>query len=83
MSVLAIFSIGAFPEPTEFLRFDRLNEMFAYDLMGYPMRERKSKRTENDVKKLTSVVVRGLPAFDSTTLRSFSSSQVSIVSNDY
>ena len=49
MSVLAIFSIGAFPEPTEFLRFDRLNEMFAYDLMGYPMRERKSKRTENDV----------------------------------
>ena len=29
---------------------------------------------------LTSVVVRGLPAFDNTTVRSFSSSQVSIVS---
>ena len=34
MSVLAIFSIGAFPEPTEFLCLDRLNEMLAYDLLG-------------------------------------------------
>jgi hypothetical protein len=34
MSVLAIFPIGAFPKPTEFLCLDRLNEMFAYDLLG-------------------------------------------------
>ena len=33
MSVLAIFAIGTFPEPTEFLGLDCLNEMFAYDLL--------------------------------------------------
>jgi hypothetical protein len=54
---------------------DRLNKMFAYDLLGTG--ENGESKNKNE---LTSVVVRGLPAFDSTTVRSFSSSQVSIVS---
>jgi hypothetical protein len=34
VSILAIFAIGTFPEPTEFLCLDCLNEIFAYDLLG-------------------------------------------------
>lgn len=32
MSILTIFAIRAFPEPTEFLTLDGLNKMFANDL---------------------------------------------------
>ena len=79
MSVLAIFPVGTFPEPTEFLGLNRLNEMFAYDLR-WGTGVKGELRASMMFKELTSVVVRGLPAFDSTTVRSFSSSQVSIVS---
>ena len=47
MSVLAIFPIGAFPEPTEFLCLDRLNEMLAYDLL---VTDKRKSRNKNDVK---------------------------------
>ena len=48
MSVLAIFSIGAFPEPTEFLWLNRLDEMFAYDLLGTDEKgESKNKHDAN------------------------------------
>ena len=53
--------------------------MFAYDL-HWGTGVKGELRTSMMFKELTSVVVRGLPAFDSTTVRSFSSSQVSIVS---
>ena len=50
MSVLAIFSVGAFPKPTELLRLDRLNEMFAYDLLDSSEKGERV-RTENNVKR--------------------------------
>ena len=94
MSILTFFApVRAFPKPTEsspmrsrvgcyskknlLLSFDRFNEKFANNLC---------KRVKQLVKTkckyaLTSVVVRGLPCFDKTTFRNFSSSQLSMVSS--
>lgn len=91
MPVLALLpTVRTFPEPSKptkrnqgtvsaekdsiLLRFDGLDEIFANNLHTC-----MSKTYQRPLLR-TSVVVRGLPCFDNTTLRNFASSQFSIVS---
>lgn len=72
VSILATFTIWTFPEPPEFLGFDGLDEVFANNLSDVNRSEQRDAMREGN--RRTSVVVRGLPCFESTTLRNLSSS---------